>query len=247
MINSLIKEQHIVRQIDKCKNKAHQIAITVALLMDEETWVARPLAEEDFTNEEKTYRLDLYYPDLKWIIEIDEWQHRSDTQKELDKAQDAATNKLGIETTRIDISEEGFRYTTAVKNLKKKLFDKIKNTPDFKEWPGLYYEAEKAFRDHQNIIFISKGSKGDLFPSFKLKKDFHSIKNMTVVVLEPSENAFKQSKLKTVSGVYTLNWLKPISEESGYVNWSGDSIYHDILKSGDTITNLSSGPIHNLK
>jgi hypothetical protein len=242
-----IKEQHIIKQIDAFKNKAHQIAILTALLMDEETWVAKPLAEENFTFENTTYRFDLFYPDLKWAIEIDEWQHLNEDQKELDKAQDLATKKLGIETTRIDITKEGFSYTSAVKELKKQLFEKISNVNEFKEWKDVYFEVDTALKDHSNIIFISKGNKGDIFPSFKLKKDFHSIKNATVVVLEPSENSFKSSKVKSVSGVYNLAWLKPISAESGYVNWSGNSIYNSIIQSGDTITNLSSGPIHNLK
>jgi hypothetical protein len=247
MSNLKVKEQHIVKQIDSFKNKAHQIAILTALLMDTDTWVARPLAEENFTCANKTYRFDLFYPDLKWVVEIDEWQHLTDEQKELDKAQDEATKKLGIETTRIDISSVGFSYIDSVKKLKDKLFEKIKNTVNFNEWDGSYYDVNDALRDHSNLIFVSKGSKGDLFPSFKLKKDYHSIKNLTVVVLEPSENAFKQSNLKTVNGVYNLTWLNPTSAESGFVNWSGDSIYHSIVKSGDTITNLRPGPIHNLK
>lgn len=89
------KSKYLLEQINKLKNKAYEIFLLTPILVDEEFKDIRPFIQYPVKSS-GIYFIDLYYPDLKLAIEIDEPHHTN--QKEEDKARE----NLIIESEKCD-------------------------------------------------------------------------------------------------------------------------------------------------
>ena len=234
------KNAYILKELESAKGKVDQMTITAALLMDEETWIARPKVEQYF----KEYRVDICYLDLKWIIEIDEIQHSYPIQSEKDRQQDIELGKLGYETTRIKVYENEFIHADEIKKLKSILINKVKDTKSFQPWLYNEFDIDQAHKDDPTLVFVNKGSDSNPFPLLKLSKEISERKDLKIVILSESPNFYKGSNLKMVEGVYSFEPFQKQIYGGGYISWSGNPIQHSILKSGDTAVNLTKGPAY---
>ena len=237
-----LKNAFIINEINKAKNKVHQLAIIAALLMDEDTWLVCPQVEE----QKGIYRVDIFYPSLKWVIEIDEDHHATPEQILNDKNRDDYIKSLGYTSTRIKTYEDDFLHIDAVKQLKNELLKKIALVVNFQDWSPREFPIEQAVKDDPNLIFISRGKSENPFPSFKLDSKFHELSGLKVVILDESNGSFANSNLKMIDRVYDFKFISATPQGGGYINWSGTPSPHSIISSGDTVVNLSSGPYHNL-
>lgn len=236
----IAKNAYIKGELESIDNMIDQMIISTGLLMDEETWIARPKIEEWF----KEYRVDLCYLDLNWLIQIDEIQHSCPEHIEKDRLQDIELKRRGYETTRIKVYEDNFVHADAIKDLKAMLLKRIEAQSSYTPWRHEEFDIDEAHKHDNSLVFVNRLSKDVPFPLLKLPKELSERTDLKIVLLSHSPNYYKGSNLKMVDGVYSYEPLENQTHGGGYISWSGNPIQHNIMKSGDTAVNLTKGPIY---
>ncbi|WP_462265875.1 AbaSI family restriction endonuclease [Mucilaginibacter sp.] len=240
----ILKNNHIIVQLAKICDLVHQSAIIGSLLMDEENWWCYPVTESHVKCNGKNYRIDLYFPDIKFAVEIDELHHNGKQAEKNDPLrEDAITKHLTCEFLRIKIAE-GFIHADAVKLIKAKMFEIRKKYPALNEWNPQHFDISKALEDDPTIIFV-KGTETQ-FPPFRLAKEFHDRQDLKIVIMRDSFTGFADPLLKQVDEIIKIEYISP-SGKNGFVNWSGTTINHPVITSGQTSVSLQGSSVHNLK
>jgi hypothetical protein len=240
-----LKNDHIVMQIGKIKDMSHQSAIITSLLMDEETWWCQPQTEWHINCDGKDYRIDLWYDDLNLAVEIDELHHNTTQSEKADPEREARIiKKMACEFLRFKIDDPEFIHTDAVKKIKVKMNELRAKHLDLKEWDPQHFTLGQVFDEHQNIIFV-KGDEKNPFPNFKLAHQFYGNNDLTVILLRESVTGYADKLLKQVDQVIRVEHME--SAGNGYVSWSGSTINHPVMSSGQTSVSLIGGAKHNLK
>ncbi|AMR32518.1 hypothetical protein A0256_14335 [Mucilaginibacter sp. PAMC 26640] len=240
-----LKNDHIVVQTGKIKDKSHQSAIITSLLMDEETWWCQPQTEWHIDCDGKDYRIDLWYDDLKLAVEIDELHYNTaQSEKDDPEREKSIVKKMACEFLRFKIDDPGFIHADAVKKIKVRMNELRAKNLGLKEWDPQHFTPDQVFVEHQNIVFV-KGDEKNPFPNFKLANQFLGINDLTVVLLRESVTGYADKLLKQVDQVIKVEHME--SAGNGYVSWCGSTINHPVMSSGQTSVSLIGGAMHNLK
>jgi very-short-patch-repair endonuclease len=118
--------------------KRYEMAVVVSLILNEKLLDVRPVLQF-FVNRQKSNRkayIDLYYPQLKLAIEIDEDYHDL-IQPEDDNRQKEIEEELNCSFIRVDAKAEIFNIKTAISNLESEIIAKIseyKKSSEFEPW-----------------------------------------------------------------------------------------------------------------
>ena len=154
----MIKTQYLFEQINRLKNKKFEIAILSSIILDKDLSIVKPYSQYP-TN---SFYVDLYYPDLKFAIEIDEPYHNK--QYEIDtERQEIIENAEKCEFYRIKTDDIIDIYET-ISELKFKIFQKIdelKDNGDFEPWIPKGFKMSQAQTDYPNAIFYKTNMGSD--------------------------------------------------------------------------------------
>ncbi len=246
-----LKNYHIVYEIDKLKNKADQLAIVAPILMDETTWVAEPHVEFPVANpnpNKKPFRIDLYYPSIKLAIEVDEKVHGKSKNKASDKLRETyIRSKLGCKFLRVKLYRKELLHVDSIIQIKNKIIELSKKAPI---WSPKLFSANRALKDHPNLVFVSKAfddSGRQAFPNFQLAGKYHKNPNLIIALISDSKSNYDSTNLKIVDSVFQITNIKKIPGTAGYVSWSGVPVSHTISLSGQTSIKLHGTTYHKLK
>ena len=210
------KTSYLLEQINKLKKKSYEIAIIAPLLMEEQLSHVLPYTQFPVKAGGEQYYIDLYYPNLKLAIEIDEEFHEMQTEDDT-KREINIKEILQCAFIRIKIDTDFDAYSK-IKYLKEQIYNQVeqlKKDKIFVTWEPKIFRMEDAVRDYPNAVFYkipensvfgnplltgplqiseSKRRNADLFVSFSA--------NTVVAVFERVENQVSWEQFDNQSNVY---------------------------------------------
>jgi very-short-patch-repair endonuclease len=153
------KTEYLIGQLTSIKNKVYEIAIIAPVIMDDELCEIMPVTQCHVSITGKRHLIDLYYPELKVAIEIDEPHHARQIEADQQRETNIIIEKECV-FKRISIGED-FNISTTIKELKDFLLAAIKKKKaqdEFEEWEIKEYDVERVQLDYPNAVLFKTNS-----------------------------------------------------------------------------------------
>jgi very-short-patch-repair endonuclease len=230
---SIEKTEYLLEQIKKLKNKAFEVAILAPLIVDKDLSDIRPYAGYHIKHESNDYYIDLYYPELKIAIEIDELHHSNQLEKDLERE----CKIVGIENCefkRIKI-EDNLNIYQIILELKKFIIEKrenLRSKNQFSEWKYIKHSMTQVQEDYPEAIFFK-------IPQAS-QETFISVTRGPILIAEEKRNnatLFVAYSGDVVVNVYSLkpnDWVAFNNKALGYYHQGQEIPNHPLLSSGTT-------------
>lgn len=241
------KSDYIINQINSIKGKVYEIAILTPLLLDDELLDVKPYTQYCVSIEGNRHLIDLYYPDLKIAIEIDEPHHLNQALD--DEVREANIFNVHECSFKRIVIDENFNITNIINELKAYLLEKIgelKRKDTFKKWEIIEYPISQVLDDYPNVI-LYKSNALEFAPGFvpfsgplQINGDIRKKANLFVAY---------SGTTSTVVNVYEINENTWVKGENGYYQTGFAVPDHPLLSSGDTKWQASTNRMYgkNLK
>lgn len=159
--------------------KRFEMAVVIPVIMDPHNLEVRPVLQQFVPRKEPHKRayIDIYYPDLKLAVEIDEHYHDL-RQSEDAERQTEIENILGCEFVRIDAKVDNFNVYDAILKINgeiQKRLKKLKSQRKFKKWyePPTNTLANLQERTSKTILMktIKDESGAEVLPFNQISQD----------------------------------------------------------------------------
>lgn len=199
------KTKYLLNEVNKIgsKKKLYEIAIVLPIMMNEENLLSRPTIQYPLKSVSgNQYYIDLYYPDLKLAIEIDENHHNYRTEKD-NTRQKEIEHLENCEFLRIDVGSSNFNIVESIKEANQKIQELInyqKNEERFIEWEEIQtFTLDEVINGTKNTIIIKTVIKDgkEIIPTNEIGEE---IKKNAEHVLFFSSSTEYHSELTSFSG-----------------------------------------------
>lgn len=226
------KHEYLLQQVNRLKNKKFEIAILAPLLYDHELLIVQPYTQYPVGS----HFIDLYYPDLKLAIEIDEDHHLQQVEEDLNREK-TITNCLNCDFIRIS-TEKLTDCISKKADIKETILGKIlelKKLGDFVEWNPAVFDLQIAQKDWPNAIFFKIPEKEELLSS----ESFREPVNISPAKIRQAD-LFVGIYGHTITDVFSGKPVDWENTEAGVRNIGKAFPDHPLISSGTTTWNVTS-------
>lgn len=235
------KTEYLLDQVYKLKEKPFEIAILSPLIMCKELSIIMPYTQYPVNSGE--YYIDLFYPDLKIAIEIDEDHHEA-TISEDQERQKNIEEKESCRFHRVRTSdiEDIYESIEKIKQFLLSEIEEFKRSNNFKEWEAISHQIDQVQEDYPNAVFFKATKK-------QLADGFDPSRGPLMISEEIRENAdlFVTYSGDTVTKVFELS--KPVwgeyqpNRKLGFYQNGREIPNHPLISSGSTKWNTTSNRV----
>lgn len=211
------KAKYIFEQIESIKTTArHEMAIIPNLLYSERLIELKPVTQKYVAVENGVrYYIDLYYPQLKLAIEVDE-KHHNQQQEYDENRQQEIERTLGCKFIRFECDSETNHFNLIEEIISILEKDKKDLGEEFEVWERPKIADINTIFETVNNATVYQGkvdpTKGFYFPSRRISEDKREISKIGVGMSASTS----QNELKYVTSIIEIDAWLPDEERNGY-------------------------------